>query len=310
MTLVKSPLFGGIEAGGTKFVCALAADPADILEHAVFPTKDPQSTLTDVTNFLRDAAARYGKLCGLGVGAFGPVDIHPESKRYGHILETAKPHWTGCDILGILQDQLNVKALIDTDVNCALLGESRYGAGRGLSNLVYMTIGTGIGAGIMIDGRIVYGSSHPEIGHMFIPKDIRDHGFSGNCRFHGDQCAEGLVSGPAIKKRFGVAASELAEDHPGWDLIADYISVVCCNILLTVAPDRIILGGGVMQQDHLYPRVREAVLRRLNGYVAVGSKLAKDQVFIDAPGLGDQSGIKGALALALRISSQSRAKTA
>lgn len=299
-------LFGGIEAGGTKFVCALGTTPEDIRERAVFPTTDPEETLARVISFFNAATSRHGEMSGLGIGSFGPVEIDPASRRYGQILETPKPKWTGTDILNILQAELDVKALIDTDVNCALMSEARSGAGAGLLNLIYITVGTGIGAGIMIDGKVLYGTSHPEIGHMFIPKATKDHEFTGNCRFHADQCAEGLVAGPAISKRFGMPASDLAEGHPGWDLISDYIAVVCCNLLLTVAPDRIILGGGVMQQSQLYPRVREAVSRRLNGYVRLGPERGEGRDFIVAPGLGSESGIKGAIELAQRITRPTR----
>lgn len=301
MTLPSPPserrLFGAIEAGGTKFVCAVASGPRYILERAVFPTRNPNQTLDQVCGFFREASARHGALAGLGIGSFGPVDIDPASDRYGHILDTPKPAWTGTDVLGILKRELGIEAVIDTDVNCALLGEAHYGAGRSIANLIYVTIGTGIGAGIMVNRRIVYGASHPEIGHVLVPKHPIDNDFPGHCPFHGDMCIEGLVSGPAIEARFGVRANELPVDHPGWDVIADYIGSLCCNLLLTVAPDRIILGGGVMQQAHLYPRVREALSRKLNGYLQLGKNLLPGQAFITAPELGSHSGIEGALIL-------------
>lgn len=301
MTLPSPPserrLFGAIEAGGTKFVCAVASGPQHILERAVFPTRNPVQTLDQVCGFFREASARQGALAGLGIGSFGPVDIDPASAAYGHILDTPKPAWSGTDVLGILERELGVEAVIDTDVNCALLGEAHFGAGRSIANLVYITIGTGIGAGIMINRRVVYGASHPEIGHVLVPKHPNDKDFPGNCPFHGDACIEGLVSGPAIEARFGVQASELPVDHPAWELIADYIGSLCCNLLLTVAPDRIILGGGVMQQAHLHPLVRQALGRKLNGYIRPGKNLLPGQAFIVPPELGNRSGIEGALML-------------
>ena len=301
---VEPEVFAGIEAGGTKFVCAVGCGPDRILERAVFETRAPQATLAEVTAFFRQARQRHGPLSGLGVGSFGPVDIDVRSPGYGHILDTPKLGWAGTDIVGTLAKALGIPVAIDTDVNCSLLGESRWGAGAGYSNLVYVTIGTGIGAGIMINDRIVYGASHPEIGHVFVPKSDDDRAFIGNCHFHQDRCIEGLVSGPAIKARYGRSADELAQDHPAWVLVANYIAVLCGNLLLTVAPDRIILGGGVMSQKHLYPMVRAALERNIAGYVDIGRNREPGHAFIVSPGLGADSCICGALALAASSSRQ------
>lgn len=301
---VGAEVFGGIEAGGTKFVCAVGSGPERILERAVFETRAPQATLADVTAFFRSAGQRHGPLAGLGVGAFGPVDIDVRSPGYGHILDTPKPGWAGTDIVGTLASALGLPVAIDTDVNCSLMGEARWGAGAGYSNLVYVTIGTGIGAGIMINDRIVYGASHPEIGHVFVPKSDDDRDFAGNCHFHQDRCIEGLVSGPAIKARYGKSADELAQDHSAWVLVANYIAVLCGNLLLTVAPERIILGGGVMTQKHLYPMVSAALQRNIAGYVDFGRNREPGHDFIVSPGLGSDSGICGALALAASSSRQ------
>jgi fructokinase len=293
-------IYAGIEAGGTKFVCAVGSGPGDILEKQVFATRSPDETLKDVIGFFRLAQARHGDLSGLGIGTFGPVNIDPRSPGYGHILDTPKPGWAGTDLLGILGTALKIPVCIDTDVNCALMGEARWGAGKGFRNLVYVTIGTGIGAGVMVEDRILYGASHPEIGHVFVPKSADDQGFAGNCQFHRDPCIEGLVSGPAIKARYGLAADALSPDHPAWPLVANYIGVLCGNLLLTVAPNRIILGGGVMKQTHLYPLVRSALERNMAGYIDIANASDPATAFLCAPGLGDDSGICGALALAAR----------
>ncbi|PZO04979.1 MAG: fructokinase [Alphaproteobacteria bacterium] len=294
----KPKVYGGIEAGGTKFVCAVGSGPDSVLDRAVFETRAPEATLADVIAFFQGAAQQHGPLSGLGVGAFGPVNIDPRSPGYGHILDTPKPGWAGTDIVGMLERALGIAVAIDTDVNCALMGEARWGSGMGYSNLIYVTIGTGIGAGIMVNDRIVYGASHPEIGHVFVPKSADDVGFGGNCQFHQDRCIEGLVSGPAIKARYGKSADELSEDHAAWDLVANYIAVLCGNLLLTVAPDRIILGGGVMNQKHLYPMVTAALGKNIAGYVDIGRNRDPRHDFITSPGLGADSGICGALALA------------
>lgn len=294
----KPQIYAGIEAGGTKFVCAVGSGPDAILERQVFATRSPDETLTDVIGFFRRAEAQHGPLSGLGVGTFGPVNIDPRSSGYGHILDTPKPGWAGTDLVGILRAALRTPVCIDTDVNCALMGEARWGAGKGFRNLVYVTIGTGIGAGVMVDGHILYGASHPEIGHVFVPKSPDDHDFAGNCRFHQDRCIEGLVSGPAIKARYGIPADALGADHPAWALVANYVGVLCVNLLLTVAPDRIILGGGVMKQTHLYPLVHAALVRNMAGYIDIRDGTDPGTAFLCAPGLGDDSGICGALALA------------
>ncbi|MFQ5564282.1 MAG: ROK family protein [Parvularculaceae bacterium] len=292
------PLFGGVEAGGTKFVCAVGAAPDDIIEHETFPTSAPEETLVDVCAFFRKQMKKYGPLRAIGVGAFGPVDINPLSQTFGRILSTPKAAWRNVDILNRLSDALNCPVAIDTDVNCALYGESRFGAGRDSDNLAYITIGTGVGAGLMINRTIVYGESHPEVGHIFCPKRPEDENFPGSCPFHGDRCFEGLTAGPAIMARWGMSASHLPPDHPGLRTIAHYISLLCLNILLSFSPARIILGGGVMKQSRLYPLVRAALCENLCGYCGARKGLGDFGEFIVPPELGDASGVAGALAIA------------
>lgn len=305
--LARPGLYAGIEAGGTKFVCAVGSGPDDIREREVFATRTPDETLNDVIDFFRRARAHHGRLLGLGVGTFGPVNIDPRSLGYGHILDTPKPGWAGTDLVGILRTALQMPVCIDTDVNCALMGEARWGAGKGFRNLVYVTIGTGIGAGVMVEDRVLYGASHPEVGHVFVPKSSDDQGFAGNCQFHQDRCIEGLVSGPAIKARYGLPADALPPDHPAWSLVANYIGVLCGNLLLTVAPNRIILGGGVMKQTHLYPMVSAALDRNMAGYIKIRGETDPETAFLSAPGLGDDSGICGALALAAQTHQNNQA---
>lgn len=292
------PLWGGIEAGGTKFICAIGAGPTDIIEKVVFQTTNPEETLDEVCAFFRDQLEKRGSLKAVGIGAFGPIDINPMSENYGRILSTPKTVWRNADILGRVKTALKCPVAIDTDVNCALIGEVRFGAGRGIRNLAYITIGTGVGAGLLVDGKIVYGESHPEMGHIFLPKLPEDKNFSGSCPYHHDQCIEGLAAGPAIMARWGAPAAQLPPDHAGWEMIAHYISLLCLNILLSVSPQRIILGGGVMKQAHLYPLIRDALHKNLNGYYGARTDIVDFENFIVPPQLTGDAGIAGAITLA------------
>ncbi|MEP1142397.1 MAG: ROK family protein [Henriciella sp.] len=287
--------YGGIEAGGTKFVCALGDARGQILQQITIPTSSPQETLSSVFGFFR---SQPQKVSAIGVGAFGPIDLNTESMSYGRILPTPKPGWTNTDIVGEISSALQTPVSLDTDVNCALLAEAETGAGRGFANLAYVTIGTGIGAGIMTNRQVLYGASHPEIGHMYAPSLPFDQDFEGVCPYHGKNCLEGLVSGPAIYKRWQLTSSELPEGHEAWQIIAHYISIVCMNVQLCVAPDKIILGGGVMRQQKLFPLVRDSFRANLNGYGRSGVNLNALEEFIVPPGLNGDAGVIGALQIA------------
>jgi fructokinase len=292
-------LYGAIEAGGTKFVCAVASGPDDILSRVSLPTTSPAETLNTVTNYFSETLAETGqKLSAIGIGCFGPVDLDRSSKTYGHITMTPKPGWVNTEIAGYFERAFDVPVGFDTDVNAAALGEHLWGAGKGLKSLIYLTVGTGIGGGAVIDGRPLHGLMHPEMGHVLVRQD-KDDPFEGLCPYHRN-CLEGLASGRAVDVRWGKHASELPDDHRAWDLEADYLAQGLVSYMLTLSPQRIILGGGLMQRKSLYPKIRDKVVAYLNGYLAVDAVLNSIDRYIVAPGLADRSGIAGAIALAKR----------
>ncbi len=289
-------LFGAIETGGSKVICAIGTGPDDIRDRIRIPTTTPSETLAEVNDFLL-RHHRLTPLAAVGVGSFGPLDLRPDSPTYGYVLETPKPGWPNTDLLGPIRKALNVPVSLDTDVNAAALGEHRWGAGVGLDSLVYITIGTGIGGGAVVAGRPVHGASHPEMGHARIPHDRSVDPFEGFCPYHVD-CFEGLAAGPALELRWGIPGESLPEDHPAWPLEAGYLAAGIANIVLVLSPQRIVVGGGVMQQLHLFPMVRERVVRLLHGYGITAEIVNAINDYIVPPALGDDSGITGAFALA------------
>jgi fructokinase len=294
--------FAGIESGGTKFNILIANSPDDILAETTIPTETPENTLRQVSSFIKKVIGDCQcTLLGVGIGAFGPLDLNPKSRTYGQILSTPKSGWIHIDILHQIQASLRVPVFIDTDVNCAALGEGKWGAAKGISNFIYITIGTGIGGGVIINGQPLHGLMHPELGHIFIPHNRADDPFLGNCPFHAD-CFEGLASGPAIEKRWGKPGTNLPVDHSGWELEAKYIALAISNYILTLSPERIILGGGVMQQKHLFPLIHLEVVRLLNNYVPTDLILSNIKQFIVPPALGNCSGSLGAIALTIKSS--------
>jgi fructokinase len=298
-------LFGGIEAGGTKFVCAVAsvARPCEVLAEERFPTTTPAETIKRAIEFFEPYAA---DLHGLGVASFGPIDLDPNSDKYGFITSTPKPHWTDANLVGPIAAAYSVPIAFDTDVNGAALGEHRWGAAQGLNTFCYFTIGTGIGGGAMVNGSMVHGLLHPEMGHIVLPHDhVRDP-FKGHCMFHGD-CFEGMASGPAMEARWGVKAETLPPDHEAWDLEAHYIAEAFRSVVCILSPQRIILGGGVMNQPHILPLVRTKLLATLNGYIQAKSLLDDIDSFVVPPSLGNQAGVLGAIALGMNAASQTGA---
>lgn len=288
-------VWGGIEAGGTKFVCAFGTNTGEILGKIQIPTQSPNETLEKVIDFFLSIKDSH-VLTGLGVGCFGPLDISPKSPTYGFITNTPKVGWENLDLLGRLEYALDVPVAIDTDVNAAALGEHKWGAAQGISDFIYLTVGTGIGGGVMTNGEVVHGLVHPEIGHMFLPRKQADP-FPGICPFHGD-CLEGLASGPAMYARWGVAPELLPPDHPAWDLEAEYLAYAVANLIMAYSPKRIILGGGVCSLPDLFPKMRGRVRGLINGYVRSPMIEAKVDDFIVMPGLGSLSGVMGAIAIA------------
>jgi fructokinase len=296
---MSGPLLGGIEAGGTKFVCAVGEPGQEPLRRAAFATRTPDQTLIDVIGFFRSASTELGPIAALGIGSFGPLDLAPASPAYGSLTGTPKPGWSGVNLRATLEKALDCPTAIDTDVNAAGLGEAVFGAGRGLDSFVYLTIGTGIGGGLIVGGRPLHGLTHPEMGHLLVRRHAVDEGFAGACPFHGD-CVEGLASGAAIFARAGKPLSDYPPDHPLREAIADYLGQLCAAIVLIASPQRLILGGGVMTGGSLLPGIRRALATRLGGYV--GHPALRDDLesYIVPPALGDRAGITGALILASR----------
>jgi fructokinase len=292
---MTGPIVGGVEAGGTKFVCAVGTGPDDIRAETTIPTTTPAETLALVVAFLR----AHGPLAAVGVGAFGPLDLDPGSATFGSITNTPKPGWADTSVVGALRP-LAVPVAIDTDVNAAALGEHRWGAGRELATFVYLTVGTGIGGGAVIDGQLLHGLVHPEMGHIPVPHDRTRDPFAGVCPYHGD-CFEGLASGLAMRARWNIAAETLPPGHAAWELEADYLALGLATIVGVLSPERIAVGGGVAQ-PHLLPRVRDTLQRVLGGYVRSPSILNAIDDYVVSPVLGDRAGVLGAIALALRTS--------
>jgi fructokinase len=290
-------LYGGIEAGGTKFVCAVGSGPGELAAEARIPTTTPAETLAATIDFFSAQQARLGRLAAIGVGSFGPLDPQPGSPTFGTITSTPKPGWMNTDIVGPLARAFQVPVGFDTDVNAAALAEGRWGAGQGLDNLVYLTVGTGIGGGGLVDGRPIHGLIHPEMGHILLPHDRQADPFPGSCPYHGD-CFEGLANGPAMARRWGQPAEALPPDHPAWPLEAHYVALGLAILICTLSPQRIVLGGGVMAQAQLFPLIRAEVPRLLNGYVQSPWITERADEYIVPPALGDRAGVLGAIALA------------
>jgi fructokinase len=290
-------LMGAIEAGGTKFVCAVGTGPGDLSPATRIPTTTPDETMALVLEYFRAQRRAKGALASLGVGAFGPLDLHPASPSYGSITATPKPGWSQVNLKRILETGLDLPVYIDTDVNAAALGEGRWGAARGLDTFLYLTVGTGIGGGAVVNGQPIHGLVHPEMGHVLLPHDRERDPYPGACPFHGD-CFEGLANGPAIADRWGTPAEQLPPDHPAWELEAHYISLALMILICAHSPQRIILGGGVMQQGQLFPMIRRQVPALLNGYVQAYAILNEMDSYVVPPALGGQAGLLGALALA------------
>jgi len=275
---------GGVEAGGSKFVCAIGSGP-DGLDSVEIPTTTPEETLGRVIEFF----GQRSPVEAVGIGSFGPIDPDPQSATFGYIMSTPKLAWRNFDLAGAIRERLHVKVAFDTDVNAAALGEFRWGAAQGLQTFLYLTVGTGVGGGGMLEGRLLHGRRHPEMGHIRIPHDRERDPFPGNCPYHGD-CLEGLAAAPAIEARWRQSPNDLPEGHPAWELEAHYLALGIANLSLVLSPQQIILGGGIMRRKELYPMVRAKVSALLNGYIEAPE--------IVPPGLGERAGVLGAIALA------------
>jgi fructokinase len=290
--------FGGIEAGGTKWVCAIGDGDATLLESETFPTTTPSETISHAARFFQARSLPSA----IGVASFGPIDIEPSSPTWGHLTTTPKPGWAGIDLVATLGAALEVPLALNTDVNAAAIAEAKWGAAVGLATSCYITVGTGIGGGVIVDGRLLHGLLHPELGHMRIPHDCERDPFAGACPYHGD-CFEGLASGEAIRKRWGRQGEELSDDAV-WQLESEYLALGIMNVICALSPQRVVLGGGVMSQPTLLPLVRARLEELLAGYfhapeLATAGAIAD---YVVPAALGDQAGILGAIELARRAS--------
>lgn len=284
---------GAIETGGTKIVCAVGYEDGTILEQVSIKSEDPSVTMKNVIDYFRDKDIE-----AFGVAAFGPVGLEKDKPTYGKILNTPKLRWQNFDVLGTLKEVYDVPMEIETDVAGSCLGEVTFGSSKGLNNVVYITIGTGIGAGIYSGGKMVHGQLHPEVGHMILSRRADDTG-ENVCPFH-DSCLEGLAAGPSIGKRWNIKGDEISDDDiKVWDLEAHYIAEAIVNLIYTLCPDRFILGGGVMHHEILFPLIREKVVKMINGYLDIEGLKDIDNYIVPAS-LHDDQGIMGCLELARR----------
>lgn len=295
-----SSLFAGVELGGTKCICVLGTGPENILEQLFIPTGDnPDVALAQMEAAFRSWHIEHGAVKALGIASFGPIDLDRSSSTYGYITSTPKPGWQNTDVAGRLLNvyrKLGLSSLVmgvDTDVNGAALAEGRWGAARGLENFAYITVGTGVGVGLVVANRTVHGISHPEVGHIRIAR-MQGDTWPGSCPFHGD-CVEGLVSGTAIQAR-----SALQDESIVWESVAHGLAQLVHSLVVTTAPQRVIIGGGVMSaHSHLFPLIREKLLNSLNGYLKIPALIEQIDEYVVPPGLDTQSGPLGALAVAM-----------
>ena len=284
-------IYGALEAGGTKMVCAYGYADGTIIDRISFPTTTPEETVPKIIKYFENIG-----ICALGVGTFGPVDVNPESDSFGTILDSPKLAWQHYPLRKVLMEALKVPVNVDTDVNGSCLGEVTFGCAKGLDNVVYLTIGTGVGAGIVVGGKVVHGMGHPEFGHILVER-IKGDSYKGKCPFH-DNCLEALAAGPAIEGRWGKKAEELSQEDNVWEMEADYIAQGLMALVLTIAPRKIVLGGGVMKQEQLFPLIRTKLKEKINGYVRY-SELEDIDNYVVPSSLEDNQGVLGALQLAV-----------
>lgn len=295
-------LLGAIEAGGTKVLCGIADEDGRLLSRVRIPTITPIETMGAARDFFTKNTPSGRALHALSIGSFGPLSLNPVASNYGNITSTPKRGWEDFDLLEFLKQAISAPITLDTDVNCAAIGERLFGSGRGLDTFCYVTVGTGIGVGVLIDGAPHGGANHPEAGHIRLPRAPGDTEFAGICPYHGD-CLEGLACGPAMMARWGVAGESLPSDHPAWEIEADYLAGLCATLTYVVRPDRIILGGGVMESADIHAQVRRALTAKLAGYDTSLRALDMDD-YVVAPSAGPSAGLTGALALAYRTATR------
>lgn len=290
-------IVAGVEMGGTKCICTLGSGPDDVRAQQVLPTGDPAGTLAMIAQVLREWEARVATFAAIGVACFGPLDLRPGSRTYGRIGATPKALWRHVNVYRFFAERFAVPVGLTTDVIGAALAEGRWGAARALADYAYVTVGTGVGVGLVAAGRPLIGCHHPELGHVRVARAPGDH-WPGHCAFHGD-CVEGLASGPAIEARSGMPAGSVPEHNPVWDTVAHALGQLAHILVVSVAPQRILIGGGVVgAQPHLLARIRRSLATSLNGYLDLEELRSGLDRYLDAPGLGSRAGPLGALALA------------
>jgi len=294
-------LFGALEAGGTKMVCAIGDENGNILERVSIPTGTPENTMPPMIEFFKDKG-----ICALGIGCFGPVDLDKKSPTYGYITSTPKLAWTNYPIVAEFEKALGVPVGFDTDVNAAALGEATWGCTRDVENSIYITIGTGVGVGVIVNGKPYHGMIHPEGGHILLARHPEDPMVGSGCPFH-ENCMEGLAAGPSLEKRWGVKGAELAERMEVWEMEAWYIGQAITNYIMILSPERIICGGGVMHQPCLLPLIRKEVARQMNGYIK-GKGMDDLDNYIVGVSLNDNQGAMGAVKLAMDVLAEKEAK--
>jgi fructokinase len=287
-------LYAGIEGGGTKFIAAVGTAEGEILAETRIPTTTPEETLGACINFFKAQEAAQGKLSAIGIATFGPVELRKSAADYGYITSTPKLRWANANLLTPFRDAFGLPIGLDTDVNGAALGEWRWGAAQGLDTFLYFTIGTGIGGGALIQGQLLHGLLHPEMGHISLPRKP-EH--TSICPFHAD-CFEGLASGPALEHHWGEKAENFGVGHPAWETEASYIASALRSFICALSPERIILGGGVMSQEHIFPLIRQKTLAELNGYVQAPEIVDAIDEYIVPVALDGKAGILGAFVLA------------
>ncbi len=290
-------LYGAIEGGGTKFVCAVGTSSEDVLDSVVLPTAGPASTLAACVDFFSTAEQKFGPIAAFGFACFGPIDLRAHEPTHGQMLATPKPGWSRVDLLRPLQSRFSVPVLIDTDVSAAALAEWQLGAGRGLGSIAYVTVGTGIGGGVAPHDLSMGRLMHAEMGHIFVRRDPREPDFPGVCPFHGD-CLEGVASGPAIQARWRCQLDALPAHHEAWSIIGGYLGQLAATIALMLSVERVVFGGGVMANGLLLPHIRAAAASSLKGYLEPLSSPGALDSYICAPQLGTRAGIAGAFLLA------------
>lgn len=284
-------MYAALEAGGTKCVCAIFNEQGEVIERVSISTRVPEESVPEMLDFFK----QYPQIKAMGIGSFGPIGVNPDLDDYGHITTTPKPGWQQFDLLGTFKQELQVPIAWTTDVNAAAYGEMKQGAAKDVKNVIYLTIGTGIGGGVVVNGKIISGYTHPELGHIVVRRHPEDE-FEGRCPYHKD-CLEGLAAGPAIEARWNQSGINLSRSHPAWEIQAEYLAQALYTYYATLSTEKFILGGGVMKQMQLFPLIRNAFDRLNQGYLSVPDL----ETFIVPPALGDNAGITGCYELAREL---------